>query len=291
MTRFPHRFFGRGIIKTLIPSLVLSVSACGGSDSGPISFCVSDGPTISNLSLLPDSAVLGEGGGNIDVAVSFDYRTRDGAQLSIIEFRLVDTSGSRVVDEVMVVYDQNLQGQGIYTFSLNAPTQTAQSYTLRVRLFDECSENSRWAEVNFSVIEPAGLGSKTDFGVARLNNGLYVIGGRDASGFASKALLHCEPRTGAMTFRAPMPEGRFSAAVATYGDLIFVFGGIAFGYTQDSTFAYDSRTDSWSVRSPVPRDVSGADVSVFDGVIYIAKDGYVHRYDPVTDIWSPSAPR
>lgn len=286
MNRCPRRFLGCKTTLVLTPVVMLTIAACGESGSAPVNiFCVSDGPTISNVSILPDSAVLGEGGGSINVSVSFDYRTRDGAQLSFIDYRLVDPEGSRAVDESIDIHDQNIQGRGTYTFDFPAPTQTAQNYTLRVRLFDECTERSNWAEVSFNVFEAAGLGSKTNYAVARLNTGLYVIGGRNASGFASDALLHYEPGTGVTAIRASMPEERFSVTVATYDDLIFVFGGVAFGYEQNSVFVYDPRTDSWGVRTPLSRTLSGADAFVLDGIIYVAKDGKIHRYDPVTDIW------
>ncbi len=283
------RFSTCGISSTLATVVMLSLAACSSSGSGPIGLCVSDGPSISNLAMLPASAVLGEGGGSIDVAVSFDFRTRDGAQLAFVQFRLLDAGGSRIINESIDVYRQNIQGQGTYTFSFPAPTQPAQTYTFRVRLTDECAEESSWAEVPFRVIEPAGLGLRTGYGVARLNVSLYVIGGRDASGFASETLLHHDFQTGMTSIRAPMPEGRVSAAVVTYDDLIFVFGGQAFGYEQDSTFVYDPRTDLWSVRSPMPRGLSGADAFVLDGTIYVARDGSVDHYDPVIDTWDQTS--
>ncbi len=288
MTRCPRKFPGRRIIANLMPALMLAISACGGSGSGPVNSCFSDGPTVSNLSIQPDSAVLGEGNGSIVVDVRFDFRTRDGAQLSFIDYRLVDAAGSRLVDATINVHKQNLQGRGMYTFSFAAPTHTARRYTLQVRLVDECVERSNWAEVSFIVIEPAGLGTKTDFGVARLHGGLYVVGGRDASGLATDVLLHYEPLTGLTAVRSSMPEERYSAAVVAYSHLIFVFGGNAFGYEHDSTFVYDSQTDNWSVSAPMSRTVSDADAFVLDGMIYLEKNGRIDGYDPVVDIWNPN---
>lgn len=269
----------------LLMALMLSIAACGGPGIDGDGWCRSDGPTISNLSLLPNLAVLGEGGGSIDVDVTFDYRTRNGAKLGFFYYSLIDASGTRTIEEVINVLDLNLKGSGTYTLSISLPTQTAQIYRFQVRLADQCKTRSNWAEVNFSVTEPAGLGGKTDFGVARLNGVLYVIGGRDASGSASNTLLRFDPVTGVTTTHASMPEGRFSAAIATYDKLIFVFGGNAFGYMQNSTFVYNSATDSWTARAPMARPMAGAHAFVIDGMTYIAKDGRVDQYDPVVDIW------
>jgi len=263
--------------------LMLFLAACDSSGSGGYGWCTSDDPVISNLGLTPDSAIVGEGGGSIVAAVSFDYKTKDGARLIYFRYRLVDADGTRIVNETTEV---NVKGSGTYNFSLALPTQTAQTYRFRVRLADECFSESKWAEVNYIVTQPTGLVDKTDYGVARLNGVFYLIGGRDASGSASDSLLRHDPVTGVTTAHASLPEARFSAAIASYDDLIFVFGGNAFGYEQDSTFVYNSATDSWSARAPMSRPTSGADAVVIDDLIYVVRDDQVEQYDPVTDIWN-----
>ncbi len=286
MTASPGKLSVCGALAALAPVLVLAITACSGGSGPGGGFCVSDDPSISNLSLAPNSVVLGEGGGSVDVDVTFDYRTRDGTRILLLSFRLVDATGTRVINEAVDIADLGLRGSGTYSFGLPLPTQTAQNYRFRVRLIDECFSESNWVEVNFSVTEPAGILGKTDFGVARLNRVSYVIGGRDNSGAASSAVLRYDPNSGITTTQASMPEGRFSAAIATYNGLIFVFGGNAFGYAQDSTYVYNSATDSWTARAPMSHPVAGAQAFVIDGIIYVADDSHVDRYDPVIDSWS-----
>lgn len=269
-----------------MPVLMLSIAACGPSGPGGPGFCVTRNPTVSNLSLSPNSAVLDEGGGSIDVDVTFDYGTRDGAKLLFVDYQLIDASGARVVNAAIDVSALNLKGAGTHTFSTPLPTQTAKTYRFIVRLTDECLSESHWAEANFIVTQPAGAAGKTDAGVARLDRVLYVIGGCDAAGAASDTLLRHDPVTGITTARASMPEGRFSAAIAAYDNLIFVFGGSAFGHLQDSTFVYDSTTDTWTARAPMSRPMAGASAFEIDGMIYIAGDGHVDQYDPVIDSWT-----
>jgi len=160
----------RGLVLTASVFLV----SCNGSGGGDgLYYCYSDGPISSNLVLSPDSAVIGEGGGNVTSNVTIDYRTRDGAKILRVDYRVEDSSGIRLSD---VSLNETLKGSGTFEFGVPINTQTADTYTVRVRFFDECFETSNWRDALFDVIAPAALAGKTGYATAQLGKDIYFIG-------------------------------------------------------------------------------------------------------------------
>lgn len=272
-----------------IPMLAvcLALTACsagtGGDSAG---FCDSDGPLTSNVVLSPGAATVGDGGGSVNVVVSFDYKTRSGAKIIFTKFRVEDSDGKLVLD---VIDEKNLKGSGTHMFSVLIGTQTAQTYTVRVRTVDECYEDSKWAEATFDVFAVAALAGKSGYATALSNEFVYFIGGLDASGEASDALWQYDPATRQLTAMTPMPEGRELAAAASSDGIIYVFGGRAYGIEYESTFAYDTAMDTWTAVAPLSRPMTGGTATARDGVIYVASRSGLHRYDPVLDLWTPAS--
>ena len=267
-------------------ALLIAACSSGGAYDGYGPGCVSDGPSASETILTPNSAVVGEGSGSVDVNVSFDYKARD-ANISFIEYRVEDANGTRIEGAVI---NQTLKGSGTYAFNIVISTQSAQVFTVRVRLNDYCGERNKWHDATFEVSAVAALVGKTDYVTARLNDLVYFVGGRDASGEISSSLIQYDHFTGQAEAKAPMPEGRESAAAAAYNGVVYVFGGTVYGFEQSSILAYDTATDSWTAVAPMSHESSGANAIAIDDLIYVQGRDHVDRYDPLLDLWMEAAP-
>jgi N-acetylneuraminic acid mutarotase len=102
----------------------------------------------------------------------------------------------------------------------------------------------------------------------------------------SDALLQYDPATQMTEARAPLPEGRDLAGAATHNGIIYVFGGMAYGFAQDSTFAYDTATDTWTAVAPMSAPLAGANAVTVDDMIYVDGANGLSRYDPMLDLWT-----
>ncbi len=79
-----------------------------------------------------------------------------------------------------------------------------------------------------------------------------------------------------------MPEAGGYAAAVVNGK-IHVFGN-SFNYE------YDPATDSWALKTPMPKDGSGFAVTACEGKIYLMGGELNEVYDPVTDTWATKKP-
>lgn len=271
-------------MRILLLAASLFLVACNGSGGGDgLYYCYSDGPTSSNLVLSPDSAVIGEGGGNVTTNVTIDYKTRDGAKILRIDYRVEDGNGTRISD---VSLNEKLKGSGSFEFDVPISTQTTDAYTVRVRFFDECFETSNWRDAAFDVIAPTALAGQAGYATTQLDGRIYFIGGSNDDGQVSDSLLQYDPVTGQLLSKAPLPEGRAFAAAAAYDGIVYVFGGWAHGFKHDSTFAYYSVTNSWTAVAPMSSPLAGAAASVSDGMIDVIGDDGLNRYDPTLNLWT-----
>jgi hypothetical protein len=270
-------------ILLMMASLVLAACYGGVGGGGAPYYCYSDGPLLSNLVLSRSSAVIGEGGGSISVEVTIDYKTRSGAKIIFVNYRVENASGQEIVDASI---DNNLKGSGSYTFNVPIGTEAAGTYTVRVRLFDECLEKSKWLDAEFDVSAPAALSGRTGYATAQSSGLVYFIGGRGDNDQVSDTLLQYDPATRQLQVKAAMPEGREFAAAAAYNGVVYVFGGMAYGFAHESTFAYDSATDTWTAAAPVSNPISGATAAVSGSMIYLSGENDLMRYDPILDLWA-----
>ena len=271
-------------MRIVLTVICLTMAACSesGSNGSPY-YCYSDGPLASNLVLARSSAVVGEGGGSIAIDATFDYRTRSGAKIEFIDFRVVTAGGEEVLSSSI---DERLKGSGTYTFSVPISTQAAETYTVRVRVFDECLEKSKWLEALFGVLAPAALAGKTGYATAMANGYIYVIGGQDESGQALNSLQQYDYGSERLLNKAALPEARAFAAAAAVNGIIYVFGGQAYGIEYASTFAYDTATDTWTAVAPMSSPTVRAIARVVEDRIYVDAAETLDRYDPQLDVWS-----
>lgn len=271
----------RLLTRVVIPALSLPLAACGSGDS--VGFCFSDSrPLISNLEITPDLVVVGEGGGTIDANVSFSYQQTD-EWIFLVLYNVYDAAGTQVANSDLTT---DLRGSGTHSFAIPLDTGRVETYRVTVHVSDRCFEESNLVEAQFQVVEVSGLAGRKSFGTVRLGGLVYAIGGQDADDKVTDEVLRFDPLTERTEPLAPLPEARAGVATAVTDGLIYVFGGEAFGYAQDSTFAYDPTGGFWTVRSPMTHAVTDAKASIVDRSIQIETDSYVGCYVPELDIWA-----
>jgi len=130
---------------------------------------------------------------------------------------------------------------------------------------------------------------------------IYVIGGSDCVNNRCAALGIIEvydPKTDSWdTSKEPMPSASVGFMAAVVDGVIYTIGGRTVWLGEDRTTvqAYDTRNNTWSMKSTMPHRRSVAGCCVSDGKIYIIggrKDfsNYLYSndlqiYDPTTDTW------
>ncbi len=105
---------------------------------------------------------------------------------------------------------------------------------------------------------------------------------------------------GTWTQKAAMITPRTELSLAEVGGKVYALGGNIFGTAVPHNEEYDTATDKWRVRYPMPHALDHMGVGVVNGKIItvggfvatIHKDGqpYVMEYDPATDKWRELAP-
>src|SRR5437870_4440997 len=165
------------------------------------------------------------------------------------------------------------------------------------------NQGGKWA-LSDALPEP-----RQEASAVALGNMIYVIGGYGAEGVPSMVVHVYETDAKKWKQVAPIPDGLHHIGVAAVDRKIYVVGGFAKTFRDrvpvDSTWQYDSATDRWERRAPLPTPRGALAVAVLDGKIYAmggehfsapgAKDKYepvadVAAYDPKTDKWEVLPP-
>jgi serine/threonine protein kinase len=142
------------------------------------------------------------------------------------------------------------------------------------------------------------------------DDSIVLVGGTDGSQYLSSVISFTpkpiDPpraenclgvRSGSL---ASMPTARGGMSVGAIGGIVYVVGG----YDWKSVFlatneAYDPRSDSWTVKSPMPtaREMRGSNNAVVAESLYVIGGNAAgtctdanERYDPKNDTWSTRAP-
>jgi len=154
--------------------------------------------------------------------------------------------------------------------------------------------------------------ARSDLGVVAVNGKIYAIGGNTENGYIPnsrendyKALgwivaanEEYDPSTDTWTFKKPMPTPRCNFGVAVYQNKIYCIGGIVNRFSGQISYTavnevYDSATDTWETKTPMPNATS-AQANLVDGKIYLiggGSNGTLNQaYDPVTDTWTIKEP-
>jgi hypothetical protein len=137
--------------------------------------------------------------------------------------------------------------------------------------------------------------------VTAVNGNVYAIGGTNiqVSGILSgPAFLgtneEYSPVTDTWVEKAAMPTPRDYFAIAAYGNEIYAMGGEIVnepGRTAVTNVneVYDTTTNTWSEKAPVPITSSSVSANVVDGKIYLMNGYHMEVYDPATDTWTMKA--
>ena len=156
---------------------------------------------------------------------------------------------------------------------------------------------------------------RTGAGAVAANGIVYVIGGSQRynvsdTGFSYISINSTEaydPTTDNWVEKASMPTPRDGLGTAVFQGKIYCFGGRNvskdYSISINANEAYDTKTDSWETKTPMPTARSGIEASEVDGKIYLIggwiesesssiaeRSAQVEIYDPVTDTWGNGSP-
>ncbi|HEV2349959.1 MAG TPA: kelch repeat-containing protein [Terriglobia bacterium] len=148
--------------------------------------------------------------------------------------------------------------------------------------------------------------ARSALGAVGFDGKLYAIGGTTGRNGPNPILGTVEaydPVTDAWSTKAPMPTPRAYFAVAAVDGIIYAIGGATnTGVTYPNSTrairtvdAYDTATNTWSPRAPLPYLTGGEQVAcVIDGIIYVfipsGGANPIVAYDPKTDRWTIVGP-
>jgi hypothetical protein len=141
-----------------------------------------------------------------------------------------------------------------------------------------------------------------DFGVTVVNGEIYAIGGRAGKVYSGEyrplqTNEMYDPVSDRWAAKAPMPTARFYFAIAAFQGKIYVFGGQK-GYNMSgsgepilcpSTEVYDTVTDTWETKTPMPTPRTQLSANAVGERIYLISGSKNEVYDPSTDSWTLGA--
>ena len=154
--------------------------------------------------------------------------------------------------------------------------------------------------------------SRTGAGTAAVNGIVYIMGGSQrynvtGNEFSYRSINATEaynPMTDVWSQKAPMPTSRDSFGAAAYQNRIFCIGGKSASKIEATNCTgvnevYDTETNSWETKNPMPTPRYGLQANEVDGKIYLIggwiqpesstiseSSKKVEIYDPATDTWS-----
>jgi N-acetylneuraminic acid mutarotase len=127
--------------------------------------------------------------------------------------------------------------------------------------------------------------ARAGLGVVAVNGKIYAIGGTTSStsnaidgGFVGTNEEY-DPATDTWTYRKPMPTPRAYFAIAAYQNKIYCIGGAVginvneigfFSYNVSGVNeVYDTVTNTWETKTPLPRETMQFQAHVVNGKIYV----------------------
>jgi hypothetical protein len=147
--------------------------------------------------------------------------------------------------------------------------------------------------------------ARAGLGVVAVNGKIYAIGGSTASGTYPPDMFNggfigtneeYDPTTDTWTTKAFMSTPRAYFAIAAYQNKVYCVGG-AVGFSVDERTGfysyvessvnevYDTVTNTWETKSPLPYAQMGLQASVVNGKIYVVGGAYTYVYYPENDSW------
>lgn len=165
--------------------------------------------------------------------------------------------------------------------------------------------SSLWAQGVWEGRAPYPL-QATEVSSAAIGSKVYALGGLLSSGSSTNRMFIYDALTDTWSEGAPLPvaQGVDHGNVAAVNGKLYFLGGIRIltGSVIGQTFEYDSATNTWTERAPMPTARGASGVTAFDGKIYVAGGlnpsasvDTFEAYTPATNTWETlprmSAPR
>ena len=142
----------------------------------------------------------------------------------------------------------------------------------------------------------------TEVTAARINDGIYVIGGYDeeGEGVGMVEMYNATSDTWAEDI-SQLPLSLHHTSAASFGGKIYVAGGYTGDWTaSDRLFIYDPETNVWTQGNPMPTPRGYPNAEFVNGTLYViggdGGEGYeralntTESYDPVTNQWTIESP-
>jgi N-acetylneuraminic acid mutarotase len=144
---------------------------------------------------------------------------------------------------------------------------------------------------------------RTSFGIAVIENKIYIIGGTIGFNSTTQEVITCsfnqvyDPITDSWETKEPMPTNRSQLDANVVDGKIYLIGGRTGGQYTTAALnqVYDPKTDTWTTKEPIPYPVVEYASAVVDGKIYVigGQDEFnnpmnldlTQIYDPETDTW------
>ena len=138
--------------------------------------------------------------------------------------------------------------------------------------------------------------ARSGLGVATVNGNIYAIGGSNSGYVATNEEYNVTTNTWKTKTNMPTSRGYF--AIASYQNKIYCIGGATgtrlvdeesgfyTAITSNATEVYDTVTDTWTTKAPMPRQGMQISAQQINGKIYVTGNSYVQVYDPVSDSWT-----
>lgn len=136
--------------------LGMSLANCGGGGGGGGFVAINHAPSVSGLSLYPNSANQGDGNGTIPVNFNFDFNDADG-NLASMTITVYDAKGAKLASGTGALQGGSGIKSGYINGSLSADTSVAGNYTIEFYVTDAAGAKSNKISAAFIVIPVAQL--------------------------------------------------------------------------------------------------------------------------------------
>jgi len=290
----------------LLLSYVLLLAGCfgsGGGDSGS----TGTAPSISNFSYSPTTVYVNEGGGQTDIAGTFDFTDPDG-DLSSLTMTVFDSGGQIVQSETITIAGVSGLMSGTIQGSVTITTTTAGNFTVQIYVTDTRGLISNTIEFIFKISEFPWKAKtpmptpRLEFSSATINGLIYIIGGRDAAGATiPKPVVDTveiyDPALDSWTTGPSMPIPLANQMTIAANGKIYAIGGVSQTFESDAVQEFDPVSKTWTLKTSMPDQRASAAVSVNSGLIYISGGtgpgvqlNSLLWYDPIADAWSAGSP-
>jgi N-acetylneuraminic acid mutarotase len=131
-------------------------------------------------------------------------------------------------------------------------------------------------------------------GAETINGKIYVAGGLNADGTATRSLYVYNPATNTWATKAQLPVASWAGASGVINGKLYV---VTPGANASQLHRYDPATNSWTTRAQGPRGHYYATAGVIGGKLYLAgtmnvdetPSTQVAMYDPATNSWTDLA--